>query len=53
MPKLKPKDIVAVIALVFIFFFKYFGFDGVLDSALALILGYYFSHRTMNIDKGV
>ena len=52
MPKLKAKDIVAITALVFIFLFKYNGFDGVLDSALALILGYYFSHRKDKIDGG-
>ena len=53
MPQLKPKDIVAIVALAFIFGFKYMGFDGVLDSMIALILGYYFAHRAQGIDKGV
>ena len=52
MPKLKPKDIIAAIALIFIFFFKFYGFNGVLDSAIALILGYYFAHRYDKIDPG-
>jgi len=52
MPTLKAKDIVAIVALAFIFGFKYLGFDGVLDSMIALILGYYFAHRAMKLDGG-
>lgn len=53
MPNLKPKDIVAICSLAFIFGFKYLGFDGALDGMLALIVGYYFAHRAQNIDRGV
>lgn len=52
MEKLKPKDTVAIVALLFIFGFKYLGFDGVLDSMIALILGYYFAHRATGLDVG-
>lgn len=45
MSKLKTKDLVAILALVFIFAFKYLGFDGALDGMIALILGYYFARR--------
>ena len=50
---LKPKDIVALVSLAFIFLFKWYGFDGVLDSMIALILGYYFAHRVTKMDKGI
>ena len=53
MPKLKAKDFVAIVALAFIFLFKYLGFDGALDGMVALILGYYFAHRAQGIDRGV
>lgn len=51
--KFKPKDVVALASLTFIFLFKYLGFDGALDSMIALILGYYFAHRAVNVDSGV
>lgn len=52
MKTLKPKDAVAIITLLFIFSFKFYGFDGALDSALALILGYYFAKRSSGLDEG-
>lgn len=51
--QLKPKDIIALVSLIFIFLFKYLGFNGVLDSMLALLLGYYFAHRATGMDRGV
>lgn len=49
----QPKDAVAIVALLGIFALKYFGHNGGLDTAGALILGYYFAHRRDGIDKGV
>ena len=53
MKNLKPKDIIALAALAFIFLFKFLGFDGTLDTFIALILGYYFAHRATGMDRGV
>ncbi len=50
--QLKPKDVVALAVVVFIFLFKYLGFNGALDSVLALIIGYYFVKRRDGIDSG-
>ncbi len=50
---LKPKDLVAVVALIVIVVLKLNGFDGALDSLIALIVGYYFGHRQNGIDTGV
>ena len=52
MQKIKPKDIVAIITIVFIFLLKFYGFDGSLDTTLALILGYYFVKRRDGLDNG-
>lgn len=52
MPNFKPKDIVATITLIGIFFLKYKGIDGQLDITAALILGYYFAHRKNGDDNG-
>jgi len=49
----KPKDIVAILALVLIFGLKLAGKDGLLDGAIALILGYYFAHRQNGDDNGI
>lgn len=48
----KPKDIIAVLVIAFIFLFKFYGFDGALDTVLALILGYYFVKRQNSSDNG-
>ena len=53
MTKLQPKDIVALTTLFGIGILKFKGFDGTLDAAAALILGYYFAHRENGSDKGV
>ena len=50
---LKPKDIVAVIALVGLFALKLAHVNSNVDVALALILGYYFAHRTDRTDPGL
>lgn len=49
----KPKDLIAAIALIGIFALKYKGMNGGLDTAGALILGYYFAHRRDGTDNGV
>ena len=49
----KPKDAIAMIMLLGILLMKLRGIDGGLDTAGALIIGYYFGHRTTKIDNGV
>lgn len=49
----KPKDALAVLILSSIVILKLRGINGGLDTAGALILGYYFGHRTTKIDNGV
>jgi len=53
MPNLQPKDVVALVALVGIFVLKSMNLNGGLDTAGALIIGYYFGHRANGVDKGV
>lgn len=50
--KVGPKDIIALTAIVLIIIMKFKGFNGSLDTALALILGYYFAHRLRGTDNG-
>lgn len=45
MQNFKPKDAVAILTLVLITVLKFQGLDGELDTAGALILGYYFARR--------
>lgn len=52
MSNFKPKDIIAIVALIGIFSLKALGYNGGLDTAGALILGYYFAHRMDHTDKG-
>lgn len=50
---LKPKDIAAIIIAGTVMSFKLAGFDGALDTVIALIAGYYFGHRVSGQDAGV
>lgn len=50
--KVGPKDYIAALTIVFILALKLRGIDGSLDAILALIIGYYFGHRTTNVDNG-
>lgn len=52
MTKFQPKDILAFTVLIGIGVLKFYGFDGKLDAVGALILGYYFAHRTDGTDRG-
>jgi len=53
MPYFKPKDIVAILVLITLVTLKLNGKDGALDSAFAIMIGYYFAKRDTNIDNGV
>lgn len=53
MPNFKPKDIVALSIILFMGVFKLTGHNGSLDVVLAVIVGYYFGHRSDHIDKGI
>ena len=52
MPKFKPKDIIAALVIIGIFYLKIMGIDGNIDTVLALILGYYFVKRQNGADNG-
>ena len=43
--KIEFRDIVAVIVLALLFLCKILGMDGLIDSMIALVIGYYFSKR--------
>lgn len=45
------KDIIAVIILVGLFVCKLVGMDGLIDSMIALVIGYYFSKRVFEEGK--
>ena len=49
----QPKDIIAIITILGIGILKLKGFNGTLDTIVALILGYYFAHRENGTDKGI
>lgn len=48
----KPKDLIALVVLLGIGFLKFNGYDGTLDAAVGLILGYYFAKRIEGKDTG-
>lgn len=48
-----PKDIIAVVVIVGLIIFKLTGHNGSLDTAFALIIGYYFAHRADKVDPGI
>jgi len=49
----KPKDMVALTAILCITILKLNHFNGYLDGVLSLIVGYYFAHRRAGNDTGV
>jgi uncharacterized membrane protein len=40
-----PRDIIAVLVLVALFTCKLVGLNGIIDTMIALVIGYYFSKR--------
>jgi hypothetical protein len=48
----KPKDIIAIIVIGAMVIFKLTGHNGTLDTVVALIVGYYFAHRSNGQDDG-
>lgn len=50
--KCRAKDVIALAALILVAIMKLKGLNGSLDTALALILGYYFAHRFHGQDDG-
>lgn len=49
---LRPKDVIAALSIVGFILLKFTGMNGEVDIAIALILGYYFGHRTSQVDSG-
>ena len=43
--KIQARDIIAVLVLGGLFYCKLVGMDGLIDSMIALVIGYYFSKR--------
>jgi len=43
--KVQPRDVIAVIVLAMLFTCKALGLNGLIDAAIALVIGYYFSKR--------
>lgn len=43
--KIQFKDVIGTLLVIICFVLKFLKFDGVVDSALLLIVGYYFSKR--------
>ena len=52
MPNFKPKDLIALLVVAGIIYMKTVNINGGLDTAGALILGYYFAHRKNGTDNG-
>ena len=50
--KIQPKDVIALVIILGIGFLKFNGYNGTLDGAIGLILGYYFVKRVENKDSG-
>ena len=48
----RPKDIIALLVVVGWIVSKYYGFNGSIDAAAMLILGYYFVKRYEGKDNG-
>ena len=48
-----PKDFIAALTILSIVFLKLNHFDGYLDAAFGIIIGYYFVKRHDGIDKGL
>lgn len=53
MPNFQPKDVIAAITIIGVFVLKALGHNSYVDTAGALILGYYFAHRKNGTDSGV
>lgn len=49
----QPKDYIALFTIIGIVFLKLNGFNGYLDAAFGIIIGYYFVKRQDGIDKGI
>lgn len=49
---LQPRDLIAGLIVIFLFGLKLYGFNGVIDTAIALVIGYYFSKRVFEEKNG-
>lgn len=53
MPILKPKDVIAVLAIMVLIALKIYQGEGDIDALVSLVLGYYFAKRNGGADNGV
>ena len=51
-PLFHPKDFIALLTVLAIFVMVIVNANHSFDAILALIIGYYFGHRTSGVDKG-
>lgn len=50
--KFQVKDVMAIVLLVLLVALKFIGYNGLVDSSIALIVGYYFGARRTGRDTG-
>lgn len=50
--KIYMRDIIAVLVLGGLFYSKWIGLDGMIDTMIALVIGYYFSKRVYEEANG-
>lgn len=53
MKNIKPKDLIAILTIILVFALIVLKANHSLDAILALVLGYYFGHRTSGVDAGI
>lgn len=49
----QPKDYIALATIIMIGILKLKGFNGYLDAAFGIVIGYYFAHRSNGTDTGI
>lgn len=52
MIKIYARDGIAVLVLIMMFYSKWKGYDGMIDTMIALVIGYYFSKRVFEESNG-
>lgn len=53
MPIIKPKDVIAIVALIVLIMLKVYQGQGNIDALISLVVGYYFAKRQNGTDNGV
>ena len=53
MPIIKPKDVIAIVALIVLIALKVYQGQGDIDALVSLVVGYYFAKRQNGSDTGI